>query len=90
MVPSIKASCSGPEAAQHPQTITSMLDCWYKVLILECSVWLSPGIMGPMLVVETIYEDNVAGKQVLIDKNVNATYLKYKKDQVVLRCKTNP
>ena len=48
MVPSIKSSHPGPEAAKLPQTIP--LPPPYltvdEVLTVKCSVWFSPGIMG--------------------------------------------
>jgi hypothetical protein len=52
MVPSIKASCPGPEAAKHHhhhRTTTTILDCWLKVLTVECSVWFSAGIKVTLL-----------------------------------------
>ena len=48
MAPSIKASCPGPEASPNHHTTPTMLDRWYNVLTVECSVWFSADIMGPM------------------------------------------
>ncbi len=48
MVPSIMASCPGPEAAKQPQTITLPPPCltMYDVLFMKCCVGFTSDVTG--------------------------------------------